>query len=391
MLPFVQKVLDSRKKKYMYQQMEEFKEDIKKQKFTINRKSFFEHASRELNLDPGKLSREFIRLSRAPGRLQFDDYVLYRLFDSPGLDDAAKREFLSDSIHWNIVSQVCNLSWQIVTEDKFLSYAYLDRLGFPTPKTVAVLDPGSRTYGNVPTLRNPEDLRSFLKGTAIFPLFAKPNHGLGSYGAAIIKGVDGNDLHFESADSHSIEESFTRLTKGGAFILQEIVKNHADILAIAPNLATIRVMNFIHDGTLRTPFCLIKLPASSSIADNYWRTGNMLASINPETGRIERAVRGKGLTLETLEAHPETGQPFLGLQIPHWDKVVTMNRQCAFSFDAIKFQSADIAVTPDGPLMVEVNTGGAFDLPQLASGRGFLTPEVREILLSFGLKQFKSL
>ena len=34
----------------------------------------------------------------------------------------------------------------------------------------------------------------------------------------------------------------------------------------------------------------------------------------------------------------------------------------------------------EGPVLIEVNTGGGFDLPQLASGRGFLTDEVGDFL-----------
>jgi len=391
MFRFVLKTLGLHKEEARYKQMIPFYDDMDKIKFTVNRKKFIEHAIKELKLDSSKLSREYLKLSRGPGRLQFDEYVLYRLFDAPDLNDAAKREFLSDSQHWKIVGQANNMSWQIVTEDKFLSYAYLERLGFPTPKTVAVVDPGSRQYGNTPTLRNVEDLRQFLKARSKYPLFAKPNHGLGSFGAAMITGSDGHELYLDGAKPQTMEDGFSELTIGGAFLLQEVVNNHAEVLTIAPNLATIRVMNFIHDGKLFSPFCVLKLPSSSNIADNYWRPGNMLASINPEDGIVERVVRGKGLTLETLEAHPETGQPLLGFRIPHWDDVMAMNHKCAFSFETVRFQSADIAVTPNGPVMVEVNTGGSFDLPQLASGRGFLTPEMRDILLSFGLKQFEKL
>ena len=35
-------------------------------------------------------------------------------------------------------------------------------------------------------------------------------------------------------------------------------------------------------------------------------------------------------------------------------------------------------------MVVELNYGGGFDLPQYASGRGLLTPEVRAFFESFG-------
>ncbi|MEK9661332.1 MAG: hypothetical protein VW644_06305 [Alphaproteobacteria bacterium] len=44
----------------------------------------------------------------------------------------------------------------------------------------------------------------------------------------------------------------------------------------------------------------------------------------------------------------------------------------------------DIAITRDGPVLIEINTGGGFDLPQLASGEGFLTDEVGEFFRACG-------
>ncbi|MEK9755293.1 MAG: hypothetical protein VW338_19050 [Rhodospirillaceae bacterium] len=39
----------------------------------------------------------------------------------------------------------------------------------------------------------------------------------------------------------------------------------------------------------------------------------------------------------------------------------------------------DIAVTPEGPVLVEINSGGSFELIQLASGPGLLTDDVIEL------------
>jgi hypothetical protein len=53
-------------------------------------------------------------------------------------------------------------------------------------------------------------------------------------------------------------------------------------------------------------------------------------------------------------------------------------------FQPVRYQSMDVAVTPDGPVLIEINTGGGFDLPQLASGQGFLTDEVCEFFRACG-------
>lgn len=84
------------------------------------------------------------------------------------------------------------------------------------------------------------------------------------------------------------------------------------------------------------------------------------------------------------ETHPETGELLLGETLPMWDSVIEMARKCAPIFQPVRYQSMDIAITPEGPVLIEINTGGGFDLPQLASGRGFLTEDVREFFRSCG-------
>jgi hypothetical protein len=47
----------------------------------------------------------------------------------------------------------------------------------------------------------------------------------------------------------------------------------------------------------------------------------------------------------------------------------------------------DIAITQEEPVLIEINTGGGFDLPQYASGAGFLTEEVRNFFQSCGYEK----
>ena len=61
-------------------------------------------------------------------------------------------------------------------------------------------------------------------------------------------------------------------------------------------------------------------------------------------------------------------------------------RTCSQVFAPIRYQSMDVAITPNGPKLIEINTGGAFDLPQLASGCGFLTDEVLHFFTDCGVK-----
>src|SRR5262249_8062418 len=149
---------------------------------------------------------------------------------------------------------------------------------------------------------------------------------------------------------------------------------------------TVRTMNLVWPDRIDTPITLFKIPVADNVADNYWRSGNLLANVDPASGEIRRVVTGSGASLQEHETHPETGEKLVGLKLPMWFDLLRMNEAAARLYAAVRYQSLDIALTPDGPCVVEINSGGSFKLPQLATGRGFLTPRVRAFFESAGWK-----
>jgi len=142
-------------------------------------------------------------------------------------------------------------------------------------------------------------------------------------------------------------------------------------------------------GHSHAPFAVLKIPSSTNIADNYWRKDNLIADVDFESGVIRRAIRGKGVNLEEIIKHPETGENLVGQVLPDWQEVIQVNKFCAQLFAPLRYQSLDIALSSEGPIVVEVNTGCSFELPQFASGKGFLTDDVRNFFESCGW-QFQS-
>lgn len=62
----------------------------------------------------------------------------------------------------------------------------------------------------------------------------------------------------------------------------------------------------------------------------------------------------------------------------------------ALMFGGLAFQSQDIAITEDGPIVVEVNSGSSFTLTQMVSGEGMLDDETKAFFERAGVN-FKSL
>jgi Sugar-transfer associated ATP-grasp len=321
----------------------------------------------------GEIVKRYSRFVKPPGHLTFEEYVRYRLYerDPATLDET--QVFVSDRFHWSLVSRVCDPTYDALTSDKFITYSLLSLFGFAVPNTVGVVTEGARQFPKVRRASNEAELAALLSDTGR-PLFFKPNTGIGSYAAFICDGFDGETLRTRP---HGMLSPAAAMAKFGRrdFLVQDVLRNHADLRRLSDNLATIRFTNFLIHGEVHCPIVFLKLPVGDNIADNFWRPGNLLADIDPESGRIVRAIRGTGPEMENVESL--NGIAVIGLQIPCWRETVALNRACSLCLAPLPFNSFDIAVTDSGPVIVEANTGGSLELPQLASGRGILTPDIR--------------
>lgn len=333
----------------------------------------------------GEQLREYFHLRKSIGKIDINDYFYYRLYDNDLYSWEEKQRFVSTKLFWKYTPICCPTNWWTVSEDKWVAECILKRNGVPCAESVAAVSAGARTFGEVETISDAAQLDSFLRA-ADLPLFAKPLGSLASIGAAIIEAYGDKTVHLSQAGSVALDAFFDMVKGGGGYIFQELVRPHRELRKFGTHLGTVRLINFVHEDRISTPHTIWKITANDNIADNYWRVGNMLADLDAETGEVRRVVSGSGPELKEHTRHPDSGEQMIGFRLPYWREILKINRTCAGLFAPLRFNSLDVAITDDGPIVIEVNVGSAFNLPQLASGRGFLTDEACDFMESCGVK-----
>ena len=89
----------------------------------------------------------------------------------------------------------------------------------------------------------------------------------------------------------------------------------------------------------------------------------MIAPVDLATGRLGPALRREGRLLAPTPRHPDTGVAIEGFQLPHWEAVADLARRAHDVARGMPAVGWDVAITPDGPVLVEGNT--TFDVDGL--------------------------
>lgn len=339
---------------------------------------------------------EMLGLVAGHARLSPADYFRYQLYDDARHSAEDKQRFIGNNRYWTTTLRVCDSRWWALTDDKLVTAAVLRSNGVATPDIQAVYH-RYRGFPGAAALPTPGALREFLIRTAAYPLFGKPVSDFESKGAIYLKSFDADRdelvLHDDErlpvdAFAAAVEQfvydpppGFRRFRSQLGYQFQSVIRQHPDLVeAAGTTVASVRPLVIIDEDGPRILAITWKVPAPGNFSDNSLHPGNMLANVDIDSGKVTRLVRGAGVGLEAPEHNPATGRRLVGFRIPHFEKLKAVVLAGAALIPGIRVQGWDVAIGPDGPIVVEVNNGSGYSAPQLASGRGFLTPEFAHFL-----------
>lgn len=348
---------------------------------------YLRHARERSGRRPMELAREYFRLHRGRGRLTWPEYVQYGVYDRTRYSPDDQSRFLTNTLHWPITRACCDMTWQAATEDKWLCSHILAGTAVRVPETLAVIDRGDRDYPGTRRISTAGQLRDFMTSPDVLPLFGKENRGICSFGAFVALEADAKAVHLKGEGWLGYDACMERFIGATPYLLQRLESNHSFFDRYTASLATVRICLLVGADEIKLPFAVLKLPSRDNVADSFWRPGNLACNLDVQSGVILTVRTRDRCGTMNHTTRPETGEPLLGETVPMWDRVLELARVCAPVFQPVRYQSMDIAIAPDGPVLIEVNTGGGFDLPQLASGEGFLTDDVAGFFRSCGYRK----
>ena len=247
--------------------------------------------------------------------------------------------------------------------DKVAFAAFTAACGLPTPRVLAVITPGGIDY-RVPA----DDLCA--------DLFVKRVEGRGGNGAQRWDFRDGL-YHSVCGERLSLPALLERLRQDSgtaALMIQRRLTNHVSLLSLGNGaLSTVRILTCLDRQEPRIITAAMRMAiGDNSTVDNLHR-GGIAAAVDLESGKLASASNlGADAALGWVSRHPATGAPIAGQVLPWWPETCELAVRAHRHFGDRALVGWDIAITGDGPVIVEGNGSPDLDIAQRFGHRGLM-------------------
>jgi hypothetical protein len=237
--------------------------------------------------------------------------------------------------------------------DKRTFPAWASRHGIPAPALIAVVEAGRVHWRGEPSLPDCD-------------LFAKPSNHYGGHGALCLRRTPAgwSNGHEESYDAEGVLALLREKSASRPYVLQRRLLPHSAMHVFTTEaVPTVRAVTGIEaDGRVRLLRASVRLPMAGSVVDNV-TAGGMVAAVNLASGQLEGSVawRPDGM-IEYADIHPSNGAVVRGFQIPDWAGVTRLAIQAHEAARTLPLVGWDIALTSEGPLLLEANFAFATDI-----------------------------
>lgn len=201
------------------------------------------------------------------------------------------------------------------------------------------------------------DEKKFNDFCSRHPVFiAKPENGQCGQG---IEKID-------SRSWESTDQLYLYLNKTQRFLLEQVIVQHEKVSELfKSSVNTIRIVTIVDDHqAVHTVFACMRVGRGTNVVDNF-NSGGMSIVIDTKKGQLTGlAVNKNG---ETFTSHPDTNVKFDGFAIPFWQRCLNLVVDAAALSLPIRYIGWDVAITPEGPVLVEGNQFPGHDLFQLVA------------------------
>lgn len=282
-------------------------------------------------------------------------YMEYNLFNFANKPQSKRNTYVTFEYSQNLFKTLNDKEATAVFNDKLqFNKIFLDIMGRD------FIDIGESTY---------EDFVKFCEGKK--KIFCKPADSCSGKGIYRSYDID------ENTDLKELYDFF----KENKLYVEDTIIQHPKMSTLhAESINTIRITTLVNKDGAHIMYALLRIGTDHRMVDNVGSGG--IYTVLSEDGKIVHPC-WSDKTITTYNVHPTTGTKLVGFEIPYFKEALELCKKAAMVKPEVAYVGWDIAITENGPVIVEGNPLPGYDMPQnyFASGKDEgLKPKFEELL-----------
>ncbi|MBT2153198.1 hypothetical protein KKI34_15820 [Pseudoalteromonas tetraodonis] len=253
--------------------------------------------------------------------------------------------------------------YTVFADDKFLFHKLMADAGIPTAKLINVIS--YNVFTNEYKGLNSVNAEVILNNISAEAIVIKPV--IDSQQGAGVNVINVNShagKKFEvSGESYNSTELLKKLFTeySGSYLIEEKIQQHSFNHRLYPEAVnTIRVDSLLtKSGEVIINSAYLRVGRNGRKVDNWsGKQGGIGINVNIKNGVL--SSQGIDYSKNLYTEHPDTHVSFSGLVVPYWEEIINIVKDAALQFPNVRSLGWDIALTENGPLILEVN--GDYDI-----------------------------
>lgn len=250
------------------------------------------------------------------------------------------------------------IRYYILARNKYFAHKMLENTGVRKSELYCYYQPEARYISSNEKASCIKEVISILKQKNVQSFVIKNTEGTHGFGVTVFKNVkyvDGDAIltRFDG------EELFlSSLLGNDSLIFESVVHQTSQFSSFnVSSVNTIRVITTLHpDGNANVVAAIIRVGRAGKCVDNAGSGGNVDVGVDVETGELKNAFQFDGWrNITEIDKHPDSGNQLKGVFINNWQEIIKDIKSFQQAFPYCKAAGWDIAITDDGPVVIEVN------------------------------------
>lgn len=301
-----------------------------------------------------KVIKDYLSLYRTKV-LTADEYYD---FEFEKQDVAFRQSFLGLNEQRYYLDYLNPLRYYSLARNKYLTHMVLENTGVRMAEFFCYYQPEARYITSDECASSLREVIQILKSKDVESCVIKTTESSHGDNVWVINHIDYQEDDAILARFDGKELQLSSILGQEALIFEGIVHQTRQFAAFnESSVNTVRFMTTLWpDGTARVIATWFKVGRAGRCVDNAGNGGNVDAAIDVETGRIYNVVEFNGWRhTKEIERHPDSFSQLNGIVIDNWPFIKKEVERFQQAFPYCKAAGWDIAITDEGPVVVEVN------------------------------------